>query len=207
MRLFLIRHGQTEWNVLQKAQGHSDIPLDDLGLKQAESLAKHFSSLSLQFVFSSDLIRSADTARPLAEATGAKLILTSLLRERSFGDWEGLNYPEIRERIATLGPDPGYAVPPGGESMAMVHERLDNFLENQFKTCEAAAVVSHGGTSSALLAHLLGTPPGTGRAFRFSNTGVSELRKLPTGGWILEKYNDTSHLAQEALQRAHGIIG
>ena len=99
MRLFLIRHGQTEWNVARLAQGHSDIPLDEIGEDQVRRLANAFQGRRFSHVFTSDLKRSYKTAEPLAEVTRAELVATAELRERSFGEWEGKPYEAIRAGV------------------------------------------------------------------------------------------------------------
>ena len=89
MRLYLVRHGQTAWNAEERAQGHSDIPLDHEGLRQAESLGRAFQDRKISLVLCSDLQRAKQTAQPIVEATGARFETTEQLRERGFGDWEG----------------------------------------------------------------------------------------------------------------------
>src|SRR5881227_154431 len=98
MRLYLVRHGQTSWNVEQRAQGHTDIPLDEEGLRQADMLGHSFASASVDRVLTSDLIRSVQTAEPIANYSGAPMHIDRRLRERSFGSWEGLPFDEFRHR-------------------------------------------------------------------------------------------------------------
>ena len=87
----LWRHGQTMWNVEHRFQGQTDIPLDETGEAQAEYAARRLATLRPDAIFSSDLIRAASTAAPLARLTGVPVTLDKELRERFGGDWEGLN--------------------------------------------------------------------------------------------------------------------
>lgn len=193
LRLHLIRHGQTAWNIEGRAQGHTDIELDEAGRAQAQQLAARFHGRTLDLVISSDLKRAYETAQALAHAAQAPLKLNSGLRERSFGDWEGQDYRLVREQINQLSCDHTGA-PPNGESLTDVWTRLD-FIVAQLQTLSGhVAVVSHGGTCGLLLARLVGAPIQSARSFRFGNTAVTELVRRPDGGWTLEVYADTSHL-------------
>src|SRR4051812_36304655 len=99
MRLYIVRHGQTAWNAEERAQGHTDIPLDETGLKQAEFLGDMLAEEPIESVLTSDLQRSAQTARFIAQRLGVTIEQTPLLRERTFGEWEGLPYAEVGRRL------------------------------------------------------------------------------------------------------------
>lgn len=206
MRLFLIRHGQTEWNVARLAQGHSDIPLDNTGEDQVRRLANAFQGRRFSHVFTSDLKRSYKTAEPLAEVTRAELVATTDLRERSFGEWEGKPYEAIRAGVLASACPSHEFVPPGGESMVTVRERLQTWLQRLELGHENLAIVSHGGSCSLLLALLLRAGPEASRAFSFANTGVTELHRMDDGYFRMVNYNSTVHL-QEDPRESFGVIG
>ncbi len=206
-RAYLIRHGQTEWNKAQKAQGHTDIPLDELGLAQADALAQAFEGRHLENIFSSDLLRCVGTAKPLANETQAALITTPDLRERGFGDLEGRPYREIREASHASGLLLEEYIPPNGESMMMVRARLERFLDQLPGEGGDFAIVSHGGSCSLLLAMMLGGHPAVSRGFRFGNTGLCELSERAPGEWNLVRYNDTHHLVNIENAGAFGVVG
>jgi broad specificity phosphatase PhoE len=103
MLLYLIRHGQTEWNASGKAQGHTDIPLDHIGSDQAERAAAALNNAGLTAVFTSDLSRSVATAEKICAATSATLHVEPLLRERCFGDWEGLPFDVMGKSSSVRG--------------------------------------------------------------------------------------------------------
>lgn len=94
-KIIFVRHGQTEWNVLGRYQGQTDIALSPLGIEQAEKLAAHFPVDKVEAVYSSDLVRAMTTARCVADRFGLTVEPRPELRELNFGDWEGLTYDEI----------------------------------------------------------------------------------------------------------------
>src|SRR6185369_6866034 len=96
--ILLARHGETDWNVERRVQGHSDTPLNDRGRQQACALAEELAGESIDAVYSSDLLRAHETARIVAEQRGLGVTSIRDLRERHFGTWEGLTDEEIFER-------------------------------------------------------------------------------------------------------------
>jgi 2,3-bisphosphoglycerate-dependent phosphoglycerate mutase len=203
MRLYLIRHGQTAWNAEQRAQGHSDISLDSDGFSQASKLGQRFADKRPQRILCSDLERARFTAQPIADATGAVLEETPLLRERGFGDWEGEFFSDITNWWSALeamqNVDRLHLRPPNGESFADVWKRLDPIVEDLRNETGETVVVSHGGTCGLLLARLVQGNLETSRAFRFANTSVTKLERRPEGLFVIQYYNDTRHLVERAL--------
>lgn len=199
MRLFVIRHARTAWNDEGRAQGHTDIPLDAEGQKQAEALAASFSHGDAVRIVSSDLARCRQTAEPLARKLGLELEINPTLRERSFGDHEGMAYDAVasliqhqRENEHT---DRFRTRPPNGESFEDLWNRTLPFVRSLFEETRDTVVVTHGGTSSVLMAQLLQGNLETLRAFRFGNTAVSELHRRDEGSFLLVRYSDLSHLS------------
>lgn len=208
MRLYLVRHGQTAWNADQRAQGHSDIPLDETGMAQAESLRSRFEGRRIELVLSSDLKRAQQTAAPIVDATGAEFELVPELRERGFGLWEGQPFPEIASRWPDLeaqqGIDRLHIRPPGGESFADVWDRLNSVAQRLQSETRNTVVVSHGGACALLLAQLVHGQLETSRAFRFRNCSVTKLERRPEGQFLIETYNETAHL--ESLPTLVGSV-
>ena len=203
MRLYLVRHGQTDWNVQKRAQGHTDRPLDSIGLEQARLVGKAFLDLPVQRILTSDLLRASQTAEEISRRTKVPLEVNTSLRERGFGEWEGQNFAEIAIRFGFeadfRGVTRNEVTPPGGESFVEVWSRLESVVADVRKRNEDTAIVAHGGTCSLLMAMFLQGDVHLSNAFRFSNASINELEPRPDGGLRLIRYNDVSHLVGVAV--------
>ncbi len=197
--ILLIRHGQTEWNANGRWQGHADIPLNDIGIIQAEALARRLAKWPIQALYTSDLKRAAKTAEILSTALNLPLVIDSLWRERHVGAFEGLTGLEARQKFPDVWLDierNGLVEPPAGETTQALHERMARAYEQTISrhTGEMVAVVSHGGTIHALTAHVLGIPWHLESRLSFrGNTGLSII-EVGHRGPRLVLANDTSHL-------------
>ena len=145
--LHLIRHGETAWNAERRFQGQSDVPLSDRGREQADELAELLAGRRIGAVYSSDLSRALETARPLAERLGLEVVVDTRLRERHFGWAEGRTDDEVEGRY----PSAWWANPdgriPGGESRRDVWSRVAGFLDELLADppADEVAIVTHGG--------------------------------------------------------------
>ncbi len=178
--LYLIRHGRSTWNAEGRMQGQADPPLDEVGRAQAQALAVHFKDEPIHAVYSSPLARARETAEILVAIHSAcpSLKLDERLMERHLGEWTGLTGDEARERFPEdLGRNWRIDGPPGGENQVTLVTRATAALDSIIAAYpeETVAIVSHGGTLNAYLAHLLGIPPEKPVWFRFGNTGVARL--------------------------------
>jgi broad specificity phosphatase PhoE len=203
MRLFIVRHGQTSWNVEGRAQGHTDIPLDETGLEQARALAAGFQpGCTVSKIYTSDLSRARQTAEILAHRLDADLIIREDLRERCFGEYEGLLFPELHAKLEQLAIDQNLrredVTPPGAETLQEFWNRLTPVQQELEALKEPAIVVAHGGTATLLLAKLMRGNLEVAKAFTFGNTAFAELQKRAQGLYKLVRYNDTSHLGRSA---------
>jgi probable phosphoglycerate mutase len=160
----LWRHGQTTWNAERRFQGQSDIPLDAVGLAQAERAARLLAGLHPDLIVSSDLSRAASTAAPLARLTGLDVILDKDLRERHGGCWEGLTDTEIRTRYPA---EHASWNPPDGEPTLAVADRVSAALRRIATAVSEATgtgssglgvVVSHGAALRLGMSRVLGLP-------------------------------------------------
>jgi len=172
LRLFLVRHGETAANRELRYVGTRDEPLAETGAVQAERVAAALCGLPLAAVYASPLRRTAETGQRIATALGLPLAASDLLREQSFGAWEGMT----RAEVAALGDaqglelrrwesDPAVA-PPGGESLVAVQERvlaLVRELAEREERGRWVALVSHVGPIKALVCAALGVPLGAAR--------------------------------------------
>jgi broad specificity phosphatase PhoE len=163
IRLYLARHGRTAWNALGRFQGHSDVPLDELGRAQAAELAQALHG-RIQAVITSDLLRASETARIVADALEIPLLaLDSDLRERGYGVFEGLTRDECIARHPAIWSarerDRNFE-PPGGEPRALVLARMQRGLGRAVELVrgryDSALVVGHGSSLRMFIEVLTG---------------------------------------------------
>lgn len=150
--LLLVRHGQTDWNLAHRVQGHTDTPLNAVGREQACALADSLAAPSLVAVYSSDLSRAYETAIAVARVHGLEVTVDRDLREKNFGSWEGLTDTEIADRF----PDAVRGRWGDGETTEEVAERAVAAIERIRRRHPGGRVlvVSHGGALRAILDHL-----------------------------------------------------
>jgi probable phosphoglycerate mutase len=159
--IYLIRHGETEWNKERRFQGNMDSPLTDLGRSQAASSARILaralkgkrSALTFQ---TSPLGRARKTATIIQEQCELCIpVIEQRLREKSMGSWDGLTHEEVKERWPEHQHNWKMREAPDGETYDLCCERISNWLDEQSGVVVA---VSHGVTSRVLRGHYLGLP-------------------------------------------------
>lgn len=199
-RIYLVRHGVTEWNRQARFQGRSDVPLSDEGRRQAGFVARRFQGAGPFQVHTSPLVRAYETAVILCSLQpGVTPQVHDGLSEMCFGDWEGRVVSEIRssdpEIYSQWRLDPFGSVPPGGETFSELHTRvrgvLDTILENGRPT---DVIVSHGGIVRVALAALLNLPPSAMWRMRVGNCSVSCVELSEEWGPSLVFLNDELHV-------------
>lgn len=205
MRLYLIRHGQTTWNRERRIQGWSETPLSEAGQEQALRLAERLRGVPLTAVYSSTLERAVQTARPLADATGAELAFDDRLKEQGLGVLEGLTDVEIQERFPELWGEVQNSTRwvsfPHGEARETLLTRVAGLLADLERRHDGhqLAVVSHGGTLGVLLCHLLEiADPSRSAPFQLHNGSLSLLVR-DRDRWRLVALNDVGHLDYDPL--------
>jgi len=207
--LLLIRHGQTDWNVEGRWQGHIDIPLNEAGRAQARLLAQRLSTWPIKAIYSSDLSRAAESAEILGEHLNLQPSYLVALRERNGGLLQGMTTKEIQDQLPgelSLLRETGMA-PSVKENNLDLAQRLLKAFEMIISKHdgEMAAVVSHGGALAAITAYFLGFPLGkSARLSLRANTGLSivEINKnRPT----ITLLNDVSHLAGTDFSHGEGF--
>lgn len=164
-RFYVVRHGQTQWNVEKRMQGHQDSPLTELGLSQAKELAQVFKDIHFSHVFSSDLLRAKRTAEIIVKDKQLAVLATELLREKSFGQYEGKRgweyERELRHKILemeklTYEESTTFQLADGIETEDALVTRLLRFIRETALVYkgEQVLVVSHSGCIRSLLVHL-----------------------------------------------------
>ncbi|QKY71073.1 histidine phosphatase family protein [Lentibacillus sp. CBA3610] len=186
-----VRHGITRWNKEGRAQGSSDIPLDEEGLKQAGMLAERLGVGEWDIVYSSDLLRAKQTAEILNGKLGTKLHLDSRLRERSGGLIERTTE---EERVQKWGPN-WRELDMKLESHDSIISRGITFINeiSEKHMDQNVLIVSHGAFIKHLLKVLL---PGSNKDESLNNTSLTSLVKCESG-WNCDLYNCTDHLLKE----------
>ncbi len=133
MLLYLLRHGETDWNIEQRCQGFSDTPLNATGHRQAEASARYFSGVKIEAIYSSTLERAYETARIIARYHDASVQATDALRELNQGEFEGLRLTELAEKhgdfLEKWFREPADLTLPGGESLREMQARAWAALE------------------------------------------------------------------------------
>jgi len=163
-RLVLLRHGQTDFNMAGRMQGHLESVLTSVGVKQAAQVAPMIAKMTPDRLVTSDLRRAADTADLVGTACGLAVKVDVRLRETDLGQWQGMSVDQVERgwpgAIADWRSDPGWA-PPGGESRLEVVRRSRPVVEELDEELEwpaTAVLVAHGGVIAGLVSGLLELP-------------------------------------------------
>jgi broad specificity phosphatase PhoE len=199
-RVLLIRHGETAWNRERRWQGQADVPLTAEGREQARRLARFLrGESSVDHLYTSDLVRAAETARTLAEALGVEPSIDPAWREMDVGAWSGLTRDDIRvrfrdewERLAA-----GEDLPRGGgETFGDFTARVVAAIERlrDAHPGETVAVVTHGGVIRALVLHMKELPfSRLSDVSRVENTAFTEVH-CDRGAWLVIRAGEAPHL-------------
>ena len=195
-----VRHGRTEGNVRRILVGHTDIPLDELGYRQAAAVAKHVGTPTRpDVVVASPLLRARETAQAIADVLELPVEIDPDIAELNFGEYEGWSFDDIRTRqpefaagFADIEFDAHW---PGGERLSEFHRRVHNAVTNLATryASHVAVVVSHGGFLGSLAAQLMGTPPNDWSRYQIQNCSVTHL-EVSAGRSIFHRFNDCAHL-------------
>lgn len=200
-RILAIRHGETAWNVDTRLQGHLDIPLNDMGLRQAQHLAQALVQReAIDAIYTSDLSRAHTTALAIAQAVGRSVRVHAGLRERHFGAFQGRTFAQIETELPEQAwhwrkRTPEWTPPGGGESLIVLRDRV-------IQTVDALAaahagqhmvLVAHGGVLDILYRAATRLDLQAPRTWQLTNTAVNRLLWSPQG-LSLVGWGDTSHL-------------
>jgi probable phosphoglycerate mutase len=205
----LIRHGETDWNRELRFQGQIDVPLNDIGLLQAQRLQQRFEDALVAWqaegrvptrLISSDLVRAQQTAQAVAQALGQACVIETGLREQCFGVFEGLRATDIQTQHPDawqqwLKFDAHYAVE-GAESTQVFHDRVIAAMAQlaQQHAGERLVVVTHGGVLDMIWRHARALSLHGPRVCDIPNAGVNQVAWRDATLQILD-WADTAHLA------------
>lgn len=200
-RICIVRHGETDWNVEKRIQGHTDVPLNERGRAQALAMAFNAAHHRFQAIYSSDLVRAAETAQVLAQREGHEVKFLPQLRERHFGLFQGITaaqgatlYPAAHTRYAARDPDYDFET---GESLrgfaGRVTEAIDWLVRHH--AGQTIAAVTHSGVLDVVYRRATRRPLETPRDFAIPNCGLNWFL-FDAHGWHLEAWADRHHLRE-----------
>jgi probable phosphoglycerate mutase len=213
-RILAIRHGETDWNLDARIQGHTDIPLNTKGRWQAQQLAQALAHEKIDVIYASDLSRAFDTARAVAKVQRKRAVAVPMLRERHFGVFQGRQFKDIELELPEQATrwrqrDVDFC-PEGGESLRLFDERCVGAarLLARAHPGQTLALVAHGGVMDCLYRAALHIDLQAPRSWQLGNASINRL--IYTGeGFSLVGWSDTAHLDQVVLDEipdssAHG---
>ena len=202
----LVRHGETDWNVERRLQGHTDIDLNPRGLVQATQMARALKHMDLQFdvLYTSDLLRARQTANAIEQVFEVTAINHSALRERHLGALQGLSIneaplaePELWK--IHLDRDLNHSMR-GGESIVQFSERIKTALEEILQKHAGKTVlrVSHGGTIEMMYRAASNQSLAAEKVVSVPNASLNWISH-DGSAWAVDHWADTSHLDGLAL--------
>jgi probable phosphoglycerate mutase len=207
VRLILVRHGESVGNSENRLQGHTDYDLTPKGLAQARLTAERLRELGTSCVYTSPLLRAANTARIIATVLECEAIDLPGVREYDFGELAGSTYAELRQRFAAaaVGPDgrPAERVYPGEEGRDVFYKRVTEAMWQVVEDHpgQTVAIVSHGGPIALLCQNVLGLPYRRPMPFAIDNCSLSIINVRDGAGddlarprAVLVTLNDRCHL-------------
>ena len=204
LNLYFLRHGETVASKTGGFCGTSDVELTSEGKIMAKDFAAAYSKLKWTAVFSSPMIRTIATAKPLCEMVGVDMQLRDGLKEIDFGKWEGKTPVEVNQQYhdeyVRWQSEPGWNAPPGGERAIDIARRSSEVIEEIEKTYQVGnvLVVAHKATIRIMLCSLLGIDVGRYRDRIDMPVAAVSMIEFCEQGPKLKKLSDRSHLKQES---------
>jgi len=198
-RLCVVRHGETAWNAEHRVQGQLDVPLNAIGQAQALAASKVLSREKFDVIYSSDLSRARQTARPTANLLSLEILPDKDLRERHYGIFERLTYAEVKARYPEdyarfEAREPDYAFQTG-ESLRDFSARSIAVISKIADAHEGKSILvfTHGGVLDKLYRFITGLPLSAQREFGIPNAGLNRIERTASG-WRILSWADVAHL-------------
>lgn len=202
---YFVRHGETAWNAEGRFSGSTDVPLSDVGRRQAHLLAERFRGMPVAALYTSPLRRALETARVVGEALGLTSMVDARLTELSYGKWEGHTFAEIPHADPAFYQewerDPARLAPPGGETGVHLLERAMPFLAELAEDYPSGhvVVVCHKTVCRLLACQFLQLPLAEYRSRILMDNAAVNILETDGETWMVKALNDSSHLHQPAI--------
>ena len=198
--IILVRHGQTEWNRVERFRGRFDVPLNSTGVRQAELTASRLSSQwKPTAVYTSPLTRALQTAEAIAKRFYLQVLPTNGLLDIDYGQWQGLTPEEARaqwpELVTNWYEHPEAVNIPGGENLSLVRNRAMSALNEIYRrhSAEVIVLVSHTVVNRLLLLGILGLGNESFWHLHQEPCAINEI-EISDNDFTLVRMNDTCHL-------------
>lgn len=205
-QIYLVRHGQTQWNREEIFRGTADIPLNESGIREAHLAAESLKERAIKAVFSSPLARAKQTAEAIAGLHGLEVRIIEGLKDLCFGEWQGVSHQAVLERYPELFRqwlrEPHRVTFPGGESLGAIQSRAVEAVKKVVLKHpeETIVMVSHRVVNRALICGLVGID--LSRFWQIGqDTTAINLLTWKHGRFILTCLNDTCHLREVDQER------
>lgn len=204
-KLYLVRHGESEWNNLERIQGQKDTFLTFKGEKQAEKIANRLVSEEIDIIYSSDLKRANETANIIGEKLNLQVTPSEAFREIKFGSWEGLSTEELTEKNSEehfiwLNQPHNFKMD-GAETLYEVQKRAMNKIDSILKSNpnKNILVVSHGATIKTIILGYVGIDLKYYNRMTLNNTSLSIIEFRDRNN-VIKLLNDTCHLEEDKYE-------
>ncbi|HOP86284.1 MAG TPA: histidine phosphatase family protein [Syntrophorhabdaceae bacterium] len=197
-RIYILRHGETQWNKEDVFRGRSDIPLNETGLKQAEMASFYFKNKEIDFIFSSPLLRAVQTAKAVSKTTEKDVEIVEEFIDINFGIWEGLTVKEVERNyphdFAIWVKNPQKLNLRGGETLETVRKRIASGFEKVLsEKGENLLIVTHRAICKIMVLFLLDMGNEFFWAMKFDPASITLIEKI-NDRFTLTFSNDTCHL-------------
>lgn len=202
-KIYIVRHAEAEGNLYRRIQGHHNGAVTPLGYRQIAAVGQRFSSIHLDAVYSSDLIRAHETAKAVAAPSGVPVQTTPQLREVDVGIWEDQPWGNVEytqpDQMYNFSSDPEHWIVDGAERYADLRARMLSTVRElgERHDGQTIAIVSHGMAIRTLLFALLDRPYSEFKDFPHGDNTAVSLLTLENGIFHVEFFNDNSHLSQQ----------
>jgi len=211
LRLYLVRHGESAWNQRRVYTGQQDVPLSELGARQAAQLAEHLAATPFAEIYASPLQRAYDTALPLARLQRNEITPDARLAEIHHGAWEGNSTSEVRAQFAqeylAWRTQPHTARMPEGESLEDVARRVQAFLQEVLVAHQEGniLIVTHDAVLRVILSQTMLMGLEYFWRWRFDNASLTIVERMD-GHFRLALLNDTHHLENTRSNCEHHAL-